>query len=90
VLYHEPRAPIPTHTLCPLFNSPPPHHPPAPCRQYLRELRDYQQQIKLFDESAEEIVREALRKQVGGSSSGVVLACKVHALAAGVLDRGQQ
>jgi hypothetical protein len=35
-------------------------------RQYLRELRDYQQQIKLFDESAEEIVREALRKQVEG------------------------
>jgi hypothetical protein len=38
--------------------------PLSACRQYLRELRDYQQQIKLFDESAEEIVREALRKQV--------------------------
>jgi hypothetical protein len=34
------------------------------CRQHLRELRDYQQQIKLFDESAEEIVRDATRKQV--------------------------
>jgi hypothetical protein len=33
-------------------------------RTYLRELRDYQQQIKLFDESAEEIVRDAMRKQV--------------------------
>lgn len=34
------------------------------CRQFLRELRDYQVSIKLFDESAEEIVREATRQQV--------------------------
>eukprot|EP00878_Enallax_costatus_P008337 GHUV01008715.1.p1 GENE.GHUV01008715.1~~GHUV01008715.1.p1 ORF type:complete len:884 (+),score=360.27 GHUV01008715.1:261-2912(+) len=33
-------------------------------RQFLRELRDYQAQIKLFDESAEEIVREASRTMV--------------------------
>jgi hypothetical protein len=42
-------------------------------RQYLRELRDYQQTIKLFDESAEEIVRDALRKQVGGGLWSCVL-----------------
>lgn len=61
-------------------------------RQYLRELRDYQQQIKLFDESAEEIVRDALRKQVGGlvcdwggglgEGGGCFLAarcCRIHA-----------
>ncbi|WIA15162.1 hypothetical protein OEZ85_001848 [Tetradesmus obliquus] len=36
-------------------------------RQFLRELRDYQLAIKLFDESAEEIVREASRKQVEAS-----------------------
>eukprot|EP00879_Flechtneria_rotunda_P009976 GHRR01010432.1.p1 GENE.GHRR01010432.1~~GHRR01010432.1.p1 ORF type:complete len:735 (+),score=296.51 GHRR01010432.1:437-2641(+) len=35
-------------------------------RQFLRELRDYQQAIKLFDESAEEIVRDSLRKQIEG------------------------
>lgn len=34
------------------------------CRQFLRELRDYQTSIKLFDESAEEIVRESARKMV--------------------------
>jgi hypothetical protein len=43
------------------------------CRQYLRELRDYQQQIKLFDESAEEIVRDATRKQVRHAHAAVVV-----------------
>jgi hypothetical protein len=41
-------------------------------RQFLRELRDYQLAIKLFDESAEEIVREATRKQVEGSLATAV------------------
>jgi hypothetical protein len=38
----------------------------------LRELRDYQTAIKLFDESAEEIVGAALRKQVETSLSEAV------------------
>jgi hypothetical protein len=41
-------------------------------RQFLRELRDYQLAIKLFDESAEEIVREASRKQVETSLAAAV------------------
>jgi glutamate synthase domain-containing protein 1 len=41
-------------------------------RQFLRELRDYQLAIKLFDESAEEIVREATRKQVEASLATAV------------------
>ncbi|KAF6255592.1 hypothetical protein COO60DRAFT_1641425 [Scenedesmus sp. NREL 46B-D3] len=44
-------------------------------RQFLRELRDYQLAIKLFDESAEEIVREASRRQVeAGLATAVEIA----------------
>ena len=72
------------------LNPSPPKPLPPPARHFLRELREYQQTVKLLDETAAEVVKEYARRHVEQHLSKAVDAIRITGGAqAGGGGRGQ-